>query len=321
MAQQGGSVYATNFGGPGVAFQANAVDVLGFITNISPDATPFWSMIEKGKANAALHEWLTDTLAALSATGSIEGDDVTGTVVTGRPRDTNYTQIFTRTPAVTGTNEVVGKYGGVKSEMAYQMEKAMRELKRNTEYAMFQNATTGNAGNASTGRLMKPIIDYVLTANKIDPASGANGLPVEQDLNTASQLAWSAGGDPDVIFCSPYHKRDFSAMTVPSGTARNVDATTGRVDRGIDVYRSDFELMKIIPSRHVKITSPGSSGLSDIFVLDSSTWRFDYLRNPQTIPLAKTGDHTRMLLLSEGCICGLAPAGNALIKQAASSYD
>jgi hypothetical protein len=58
------------------------------------------------------HEWLTDTLAATSTAGAIEGDDWSFNTATTRPvRRTNRTQIFRKDIAVSETQRAVNPAG------------------------------------------------------------------------------------------------------------------------------------------------------------------------------------------------------------------
>lgn len=103
------------------------------IYDISPTETPFLSSIGKTKATSTKHEWQTDALAAaVSNNAVIEGDEATMDASTATTRVFNYTQISDKTATVSGTQEAVNS-AGRRSEMAYQMEKRMKELKRDVE--------------------------------------------------------------------------------------------------------------------------------------------------------------------------------------------
>src|SRR5690348_1067281 len=99
----------------------NREDLSDEIYRISPTKTPFYSMADREKATATLHEWQTQDLAANTATNvQLEGDDATIDAFTATTRLTNYTTISRKVPAVTGTQEAVD-HAGRDSEMAYQM--------------------------------------------------------------------------------------------------------------------------------------------------------------------------------------------------------
>ena len=67
----------TASGASGVGL-SNREDLADFITNISPVDCPFTSSLGKTTATGVIHEWLTHSLAAASATNvAIEGNEST----------------------------------------------------------------------------------------------------------------------------------------------------------------------------------------------------------------------------------------------------
>src|ERR1700761_4613959 len=121
----------------------NREDLTNVIYNISPTDTPFMSAIGKSKAKATKHEWQIDSLASASTTNAqIEGDVVVGTASAATTRLSNICQISSKDVVVTGTQEVVDK-AGRNSELAYQMAKRAKELKRDMESVI----TSNQAGN------------------------------------------------------------------------------------------------------------------------------------------------------------------------------
>ena len=126
-------------------------DLSDVIYSISPTDTPFISSAAKTKATAVLHEWQTDSLASASTSNAvIEGDEATLDAVTATTRLSNSSQIMDKTVVITGTQEAVDKAGRA-SEIAYQIAKKAKELKRDMEATI-----TGNqaevTGDASTAR-------------------------------------------------------------------------------------------------------------------------------------------------------------------------
>jgi len=84
------SVYGQAASGVG---GSNREDLQDVIYDLYPDDTHFLTNLEKTKANAVFHEWLTDTLANPAANITIEGDDTTFASFTHPTRLGNYTQI------------------------------------------------------------------------------------------------------------------------------------------------------------------------------------------------------------------------------------
>jgi len=106
-------------------------DLSDVIYDISPTDTPFLSSITgKGTVANTTFEWQTDALAAASGTNyHVEGAAVGAAATTATTRLTNKTQISKKVVEVSGTHEAVNN-AGKKSEMAHQLAKASKELKR-----------------------------------------------------------------------------------------------------------------------------------------------------------------------------------------------
>ena len=126
----------------------NKEDVSDIITNISPSDTPIYSRIGKTKATQTNHEWLEDILGTAQANAYPEGYTYFTMNVTPRQRLNNYTQIMHRGIQVTDSQEAVLHYG-VRSEMAYQMTKTLKELAFDCENAIITQATQ-NPGDITT---------------------------------------------------------------------------------------------------------------------------------------------------------------------------
>ena len=148
-------------------------DLSDVIYSISPTDTPFLSSAAKTQATAVLHEWQTDSLEAASTSNAvIEGDEATSDASTATTRLSNSTQIMDKTVVITGTQESVDKAGRA-SELAYQIAKKAKELKRDMEAML----TTNNAeveGNATTAREMGSLGAWVIT-NDNKAADGTTG--------------------------------------------------------------------------------------------------------------------------------------------------
>lgn len=117
------------------------------IRDISPMDTPMLTMGKEVKLTARYSEFLTDALSAVDASNAhLDGDNDTIGASPAVTRLANRTQIVKKTAAVSGTTEAVNLYG-TKSELAYQMAKRSKELKRDMETIMMgkQQSTAGSA--------------------------------------------------------------------------------------------------------------------------------------------------------------------------------
>src|ERR1044071_2830634 len=118
----------------------NREDLKDFIANISPTDTPFTKLASK-----------TDAVAAPNTSNAqVEADDITAAAVTPSVRVGNRTQISNASVVISRTQESVRK-AGRSSELAYQITKKTKELKRDIEAILTQNQASA-AGNSTTAR-------------------------------------------------------------------------------------------------------------------------------------------------------------------------
>ena len=203
-------------------------DLSDIIYSISPTETPFMSGIGKEKATAVLHEWQTDALASASATNAqIEGDEIGFSAPSATSRVSNRTQISRKSVIVSGTLDSVSK-AGRNNELAYQISKASKELKRDMESSLCAN-NSPVVGNDSTARELAGLAGWIQQNNDAG-SGGANGQVSSADVPgtartdgtqrafTESQLksvikkCWDEGGDPSMIMLGSFNKQ------VPSGS-------------------------------------------------------------------------------------------------------
>ena len=124
-------------------------DLADIIYSISPTETPFMSGVAKTKATNTSHQWQTDALADVAANAAVEGAAISYGTQSATTKETNYTQISTKAVQVSGTNDAVTS-AGRNNELAYQVAKAAKELKRDMETALLSN-NAAEAGDATPG--------------------------------------------------------------------------------------------------------------------------------------------------------------------------
>ena len=280
-------------------------DLSDVIYSISPTDTPFISSAAKTKATAVLHEWQTDSLASASTSNAvIEGDEATLDAVTATTRLSNSSQIMDKTVVITGTQEAVDKAGRA-SEIAYQIAKKAKELKRDMEATI-----TGNqaevTGDASTARKLGSLGAWVATNDDLSsagsPASGGAGNTARTDgtqrafteasLKSVIKSVWNAGGDPSMIMVGPFNKQKLSGFT---GNSTRFDAgADATLYTSVDVYASDFGQLQVVPNRF--------SRDRDAYVLDMNYFAIAFLRDFSMHELSKTGDSEKRQLLVEATL-------------------
>lgn len=286
----------------------NREDLADIIYNISPTETPFMAMISRGESDAKYHQWQTDSLATASATNAkAEGDDASFSGPAATAQVGNYTQISDKTLIVSGTQEVVKK-AGRRSELAYQLAKRGKELKRDLEAQMTSN-TASNAGTAdgASARVSGSLRAWIATNDSMGAGGASGGHPgtvgavvtiatngtqrafLESDLKSTIQLCWAAGGDPTVIMVGPFNKTVISSFT---GNSTRFDrGEDKRLVAAVDIYVSDFGEHRVVPNRF----QPERNA----YVLTPRMWSVRYLRSFRQHEIAKTGDAEKRQLLVE----------------------
>jgi hypothetical protein len=296
-------------------------DLSDVIYSISPTDTPFLSSAAKTQATAVLHEWQTDSLAAAATNNAvIEGDEATLDASTATTRLSNSTQIMDKTVVITGTQESVDKAGRA-SELAYQIAKKAKELKRDMEATI-----TGNiaevTGGSSTARKMGTLGSWVVTNDDLasDGASGAGAgnaahtdgtqrAFTEAQLKSVIKSVWNAGGDPSMVMVGPFNKQKLSGFT---GNSTRFDAgADATLYTSVDVYASDFGQLQVVPNRF--------SRDRDAYVLDMEYWGIAFLRDFSMHELAKTGDSEKRQLLVEATLESRNEAASGLVADLTTS--
>ena len=296
-------------------------DLSDVIYSISPTDTPFLSSAAKTQATAVLHEWQTDALAAAVTNNAvIEGDEATLDASVATTRLSNSSQIMDKTVVITGTQESVDKAGRA-SEIAYQIAKKAKELKRDMESTLTSNnaEVTGGSG---TARQLGALGSWVITNDDLasDGASGAgagnaahtNGTQrafTESQLKSVIKSVWNAGGDPSMIMVGPFNKQKLSGFT---GNSTRFDAgADATLYTSVDVYASDFGQLQVVPNRF--------SRDRDAYVLDMDYWGVAFLRDFSMHELAKTGDSEKRQLLVEATLESRNEGASGLVADLTTS--
>ena len=278
-------------------------DLSDVIYSISPTDTPFISSAAKTKATAVLHEWQTAALAAAATNNAvIEGDEATLDAVSATTRLSNSSQIMDKTVVITGTQESVDKAGRA-SELAYQIAKKAKELKRDMEATV-----TGNqaevAGNSSTARKFGSLGAWIETNDDLGASGSSGGAGntartdgtqrafTEAQLKSVIKSVWNEGGDPSMIMVGPFNKQKLSGFT---GNSTRFDAgADATLYTSVDVYASDFGQLQVVPNRF--------SRDRDAYILDMNYFAIAFLRDFSMHELSKTGDSEKRQLLVEATL-------------------
>lgn len=286
----------------------NREDLSDMIFDLSPTETPFVSAIKKGEATATNHEWLTDALEDAGNNAHIEGDDANPSAAASRIRLGNYTQIFKKHAVVTGTQEKVMKGGGIKSEMAYQVSRRMKAIKRDVERACIGVSNAKVAGNDTTAREMGSLDSYLADGSFIDLGTGADGptgngvdIPdlsmatpgalTEAKFADASSVLWDQSGGNENIIALAGRKNRGIISNFTASSSRRVNTDDKKLTASIKVYDGDFHTITVMPDRFVLATS--------VFLIDPEYLKLCDLRPLSSKDLAVLGDSSRKELIWE----------------------
>lgn len=294
----------------------NREDLSDVITNISPVETQFYKAIGSVKTTQPKHEWQTDSLAAAASNAQLEGDDRTAGAITATTRLYNMAQIQAKTFRISETQEAT-KAAGRDCEIDYQTAKFTKELARDIEFAFLREVRVDGA--AATARKMRGALNWITTNldKATDATLNADGTITggtaraltEALLKGVLQNVFSAGGDPDVIFCGPFQKRQISAFA-GSGNYRTL-IEGKKLESAVDVYVSDFYSLTIKPHRIMPTDV--------VFVCDMDYWKKATLRPTGRQELAKTGDSRVFDITAEHTLEARAENSNGRITNLTTS--
>jgi hypothetical protein len=299
----------------GVGIRESLADV---IANISPEEVPLQSNIGSESVANTYFEWQTDSLASTSTTAVIDGDDVSSfdsTAATSRVG--NYTHIRRRTTIVADNYSALDT-AGRNDELAYQLAKRGKELKRDIEAVLTAN-NAQVAGNSSTARETGGLGAWVATNENVGTGGGlttGDGTTARTDgtqrdftetmLKDAMQQAFVSGGQPSILMVGPHNKTvvsGFAGIAAQRYQAPSNAPTT--IIGAADVYLSDFGTLNVVANRF--------SRERDAWLLDPEYASVCYLRPIQQVELAKTGDAEKRMVIAEFGLKVLNEAAHAVV--------
>ncbi len=323
----------TNFDRFDLAGQGDNVreDLTNVIYNISPTEVPLQANAGRGSASQTLHEWQIDELAAVdTGNAAIDGADFGADASDPAQRIGVYMQISIKYLAVSRRANIVNK-AGRKSELAYQIAKKGKELRRDVEAIACENQAT-LAGNSTTASLTAGLGAWISTNSDrgvggADPAlsNATFGQPTTaatdgtvRAMSEATLLgllrdAYIQGGNPNMIMVGPTVKQNFSNYMFTTGARIATQyQDQGPNNRGgisvvgaVDVYVSDFTVLDIVPNRFQRER--------DVWILDTEYWEIAYLDGYKTETIAKIGDAERRHILVDWGLVSHQEAASAVL--------
>lgn len=273
-----------------------------WISNLSPVDTFFVSTTKKEQVKNTLFQWQTDSLTKVDLTNAQkESDDAVMGALKSTKLNENVTQILRKALEVSDTADAIDSWGRNK-ELAYQMEKAGLEIKRDLEAILLQKAQEKTDGTkdttarktASFGKLVAAVDTADTdTGAKVHIKSGVADSLTEAKLFEVTYNLYLAGSNANIIMFHPKHAAFFSSlMETAAGRTKlieNMDTTLNKfVGTVIDPLGQQF---KLVPNRWMPTDA--------VYFFNPEDWTQMVLREPSKVPLAKKGSSERWMIEME----------------------
>lgn len=210
---------------------------------------------------------------------------------------------------VSETADAVATYGRAK-ETAYALGKALKEIKRDVEFAYVGASNAAVAGNntgSGTAREMASADQLIDSSTTVDAGAGSADALTEAKLNELGQAVYEAGGTPDTFMIKPADSLIVAGFTGSAGRTRNFNDGQTTLTNVVDLLVTPFGQYKVVLNRIQMATHA--------FLLDPSMWRSAVLRPFSRTLLSKTGDSEKHFLVYEGGLMHLNPKASGMINQ------
>lgn len=270
-------------------------DVSKVISDITPTEVPFQTSIRKGTTRSMNPEWMEDALDDAADNANVEGSDAPAANQTQPVMRSSRHQIFMKTVKVTGTSRAVDLYGR-DDELARQLAKKGKEIKRDLERALVGVVQAAVAGDDSTARRLQSALSSI-DASVSENASTA-ALSETMVLNVMKKI-YDVGSEVSTMLIKPgdalnvanFAYRNSGASGYAAERTRDMGEGSRKITNVVEVYASPWGPVTFKLNRWIK---------SDTALAYSpDMWTLLWLRKWFKKPLAITGDSESHLLVGE----------------------
>jgi hypothetical protein len=294
----------------GDQIQIEGSEELMLVTGISTNTLT----VVRGYAGTTAEDLADNQVINILGNAALEGADKPNARFTNRSRCGNYTQIFTATVEVSGSDLAASQLG-LADELDNQKQSRLRELVRDLENTAINagQPASNPEGSGTVRRSMKGIIQH-LSTNIFH--TGDSGFPSGTDLDEAKinyvlRKIWeNSSGNVDLIVVGGFQKRKINAFCSASRAYGANDTTFTDM---IGMYESDFGVCSIVTTRWMPQEA--------VLLLDSS--RINVLplagRSFHFKPLASSGDYECGELIGEYTLELKNEAAHGLIRDLSTS--
>ena len=300
------------------------------IWDLFPMDTYFQNHIDKVDVGQTQHQWIFDSLQAAANNKQIQGDAYTYVTSATATRVSNYTQIARKAISVSGTVTAANTVGG--NVMGREVMKRMKEYKRDVEFDLLgrQGSSAGATGTAAaSGGLLAWIwgAGADVVGNTIVPAgnttattpSYASAVVVGQtdgttaassvtysDVESAAELAWLDGGEPDTILCSSGQKKVVDAFASRATRTADIGAKDQLTIQGaVNILVTSFGTFKVVLSRYIS--------RNNLVLLQMDKWALGQLRAPAVKKTEANADAETKVIIGEYTLIARNPNSSAKV--------
>jgi hypothetical protein len=270
--------------------QIEGSEELMLVTNISTNTLT----VVRGYAGTTPENLADNLVINILGNAALEGSDQPTARFTNRSRCSNYTQIFTSSIRVSGTDMAASQLS-LADEMDFQKQERLREMIRDLENTVINGGqpSSNQQGSDSVRRSMKGIIQS-LSSNVFH--TGDSGLPSgtdfdEEKLNYVLRKIWeNSNSNINLIIVGGFQKRKINAFCADS---RSYGANDMIFTNMVGIYESDFGICRIVTTRWMPQDAVLLLDSTRINVLPLAGRSFHYK------PLASSGDYECGELIGE----------------------
>lgn len=307
---------------------SNREDLSNELSILAPEETPILSLCGKGKASATYTEWTVDSLAAPATTGISEGSDVTSfsDKFADRARLGNYIQLMRRDYIVSNLQQAVTSVGP--ANVAQAEAKSMREIKRDIEATIASDNEMTVENGAGTPYGMRGLGKWIQsTAQATNPVPAAYRTPSgsiiastlsESSFNTMIGSIFAKNGEMNslTLVANVALRQLISNFTRATPASAGVtyhvnqDATSKQITLSVNLYDSDFGLVKIV-NGNPSCMPTGSTNVG--YVLNPKYLAFNTLIPMGATRLENQGGGERGFIDVAGTLCVKHPQAHGKI--------
>lgn len=291
----------------------NREELADKIYMITPEETPFLSLIGRKSVESVHPEWQTDTLATPSTSNNqAEGNDWSYDAIVATTRVGNYCQISEKSFIISRTQDMTSK-AGRDSEIARETAKKGTELKTDMEVTLLSNqAASAGSGNGATNRTLAGFRAWLATNDSLGAtgASGSFSNGIQGAATNGTQRAftkaildevilstYNAGGTANVLMCSPYVKTVFSRILDDADIVplrKELKSGQATIVAAADTYLSDFGTITVVPNR--QMARVGATVARNAFLIDPKMVKVGIFSDIKRHTPAKTGDAEKRVM-------------------------